>query len=145
MDVLPGLVVLRLTDRVVLDHPFPVGVPLPLWAATLDPDSSDPSGWRRSMWPTVSGGRGWSPDVLHFGDVVEFGSYSDQRWRWFGWYTHHAGEAIVVTGPFSSPGEAWVDGEPARREIIDRALHDYQQSRLHVAVGESSATPHPAR
>jgi hypothetical protein len=83
MDVLPGLVVLRLTDRVVLDHPSPMGVPLPLSAATLDPDSIDPSGWRRSMCPTVSGGRGWTPDVLHFGDVVEFGSYSDLRWRWF--------------------------------------------------------------
>ena len=141
MAVLPGLVVLRVAGRVVVDHPFSAEVPAPLWAATLDPDPTDPSGWRRSMWLAAAGGRGWVVDVLHFGDVVEFGSYQDPRWRWFGWYTHHGGDAIIVTGPFPSPGDAWTDGEPARCEITQRALLDYQQSRLQRLVTDAIGSP----
>src|SRR4051794_23314663 len=51
MDFIPRLVVLRLVNGVVLDHPFDAGARFPLWAATLDADAADPSGWRRSLWP----------------------------------------------------------------------------------------------
>ena len=59
MDSMPRLVVLRLVNGVVLDHPFASDVRFPLWAATLDADASDPFGWRRSLWPVAPGGRGW--------------------------------------------------------------------------------------
>ena len=99
MDVLPGLVVLRFVNGVVVDHPFVDGVPAPWWASTLEPDTGDSSGWRRTLWPSGPGGRGWVPGVLHFGDVIEFGSYADPRWRWFGWFTHRVDDALLVTGP----------------------------------------------
>jgi hypothetical protein len=99
MEVRPGLVVLRFVNGVVVDHPFAPAVPSPWWAGTLEPDPGDWSGWRRTLWPAAPGGRGWVPEVLHFGDVVEFGSYTDPRWRWFGWFTHRVDEAVVVTGP----------------------------------------------
>ena len=139
MDVLPGLVVLRFVNGVVVDHPFVAVVPSPLWAATLEPDTSDQSGWRRTLWPTAPGGRGWVPDVLHFGDVIEFGSHSDPRWRWFGWFTHRVDDAVVVTGPFASPVTAWSDAVPARREIEERALDDYRWARLRHAAGTVSS------
>lgn len=59
MDSMPRLVVLRLVNGVVLDHPFAAEVRFPLWAATLDVDASDPFGWRRSArgpWRRVGGG-----------------------------------------------------------------------------------------
>ena len=134
MDSMPRLVVLRLVNGVVLDHPFAGEVRFPLWAATLDADASDPLGWRRSLWPVAPGGRGWVPQVLHFGDVVEFGSYHDPVQRWFGWYTHHAGDGIIVTGPFASPSDASLDAEPTRREFECRAMLGYQRSRLQAAT-----------
>ncbi|MBI5090147.1 MAG: hypothetical protein HZB15_15135 [Actinobacteria bacterium] len=134
MDSMPRLVVLRLVNGVVLDHPFAGEVRFPLWAATLDADASDPFGWRRSVWPAAPGGRGWVPQVLHFGDVVEFGSYHDPVQRWFGWYTHNAGDGIIVTGPFASPSDALLDAEPTRREFECRAMLDYQRSRLQAAT-----------
>ena len=42
MDSMPRLVVLRLVNGVVLDHPFTAEVRFPLWAATLDADATDP-------------------------------------------------------------------------------------------------------
>ncbi len=105
-----------------------------MWAATLDADVTDPFGWRRSLWPGAPGGRGWVPQVLHFGDVVEFGSYHDPVQRWFGWYTHHAGDGIIVTGPFASPSDASLDAEPTRREFECRAMLDFQRSRLQAAT-----------
>ena len=50
MDSMPRLVVLRLVNGVVLDHPFGGEVRFPLWAATLDADTTDPFGWRREVW-----------------------------------------------------------------------------------------------
>jgi hypothetical protein len=138
VSISPELVVLRLVGDVVLDHPFASQVPLPLWAATLDEDGSDPSGWRRTMWLPVFG-RGWAPQVLHYGDVIEFGSWAASDWRWFGWYTHHGDEAIIVTGPYPSPGDALVDAAEARREVAERTLSDYQRTRLDVAASETSS------
>jgi hypothetical protein len=137
MDVLPGLVVLRFVNGVVVDHPFVDGVPAPWWASTLEPDSGDSSGWRRTLWPSGPGGRGWVPGVLHFGDVIEFGSYADPRWRWFGWFTHRVDDALLVTGPFGLPSDAWSDAAPARGEIVERAMADYRVLRLRHAAGDT--------
>jgi hypothetical protein len=136
MDVLPGLVVLRFVNGVVVDHPFVADVPAPWWASTMEPDAGDPSGWRRTLWPSGPDGRGWVPGVLHFGDVIEFGSYADPRWRWFGWFTHRVDDALLVTGPFPSPSDAWSDAAPARDEITERALADYRGARLRLAADE---------
>lgn len=149
MSISPELVVLRLVGDVVVDHPFTSRVLLPLWAATLDEDGSDASGWRRTMWPPASG-RGWAPQVLHYGDVIEFGSWAAPDSRWFGWYTHHGDEAIIVTGPYPSPGDALEDAAVARRELAERTLSDYQRSRLDAAATETSSANlveprHPAR
>jgi hypothetical protein len=137
MGVCPALVVLRVVGDVVIDHPFSAAVPVPLWAATLDEDTNAPSGWRRTMW--ASAPRGWRPQLLHLGDVIEFGSWVDPSWRWFGWHTHHAGDALVVTGPYRGPADAFVDARVARREVVERALRSYRYDRLQTATLEPDA------
>jgi hypothetical protein len=114
-----ALVVLRLVNGVVLDHPFAAEVRFPLWAATLDVDAPDPFGWRRSLWPGAPGGRGWVPQVLHFGDVVEFGSYHDPVQRWFGWYTHHAGDGITGRSHRRATLR-WMPSRPAASSSVGR-------------------------
>jgi hypothetical protein len=143
MNRSPELVVLRVVGGVVIDHPFSAAVPVPLWAATFDEDRNEPSGWRRTMWAPAP--RGWSPQGLHLGDVIEFGSWADPRWRWCGWHTHHGGEAIIITGPYPGPAEALVDAAVARREVVERALRSYQRERLETATLEPQGHPSPRR
>lgn len=143
----PELVVLRVVGSTLLDHPFGPEAPWPVWAAGLERDDNAPdgAGWRRTLWPAAHGGRGWLVPVVHVGDVIEFGSWPAPAWRWFGWYTHHAegSGAIVVTGPFASPGDALADGQQARDELADRVLADYRHHRLTLAAGDVDTAPGP--
>ena len=51
--------------------------------------------------------------------------------------------AIVVTGPFASPGDALADGQQARDELADRVLADYRHHRLTLAAGDVDTAPGP--
>jgi hypothetical protein len=123
-------------DGVVVDHPFDSTVSYPLWAATMERDAGDPTGWHRIMWaPRRS--RGFIIGLLHFGDIVEFGAYRDPyRYRWYGWYTDHGVDAVILTGGYRSPADAEHDALAARRDFADRTLDTYRQHQLRRAVDD---------
>lgn len=136
-ELMPALRVLRYVGGVLIDHPL-TDVDGLLWAGTLETDPVDPSGWRRTLWATGPGGRGWLVATLHVGDVVEFGSYANPSRRWFGWHAHYSADsgAIVVCGPYPTPAEAQADGAGARAELADRALEEYRLARLEHALAD---------
>jgi hypothetical protein len=136
-EQMPALQVLRYVGGVLIDHPL-IDHAGPQWAGTLEPDRAEPSGWRRTSWAAGPGGRGWLVATLHVGDVVEFGSFDEPSHRWFGWHAHYSADngAIVLCGPYPTPGEALVDGSEARAELTNRALDEYRSARLEHALAD---------
>lgn len=130
-DPMPELTVLRFVGGVLIDQPMPDAAH-PLWAGTLERDVAASPGWRRTVWPSGPGGRGWEVATLHVGDVIEFGSHADRAQRWFGYHAHYSAEngALVVCGPYATPEEAERAGRDLRADLDARALDEYQRARL---------------
>ncbi len=93
------------------------------WASTLW--LATPGQWSRLMW--VQGERGWMlPNTLMSGDVVEFGVTPLDKHRrpvardttlWYGWLQHATDRAIVVHGPYPTPGDALTAARPLIDEV----------------------------
>ena len=130
-DPMPELTVLRFVGGVLIDQPMP-GAAHPLWAGTLERDVAASSGWRRTVWRSGPGGRGWEVATLHVGDVIEFGSHADPAQRWFGYHAHYSAEngALVVCGPYAAPEDAERAGRDLRDDLDARALDEYRRARL---------------
>ncbi len=95
------------------------------WAATVWPDPLAGDGWAHLLWPP--GERGWQlPFTLAIGDVVEFGITSadpdGQPMRahthcWYGWLDHATTLALIVHGPYPTPGSAHCGARPVIDEV----------------------------
>jgi hypothetical protein len=93
------------------------------WVATRWPDPHAAGGWAALTWR--DGERGVViPGTLAVGDVVEFGIAAHDRSgriaamaRWFGHINYATDLALVVTGPFPHPQDAWDAGQRLVDEI----------------------------
>jgi hypothetical protein len=109
----------------VLDVPLRPPPGAQLWAATLWPDHTQPSGWTRRRWPAGPTGRGLVPAALELADIVEFGAaLPERRGRtgrrqptdvtcWYGYTEAITPDSLTLRGPYPGPHQAHAAAQQA--------------------------------
>ena len=128
--------VLRRHGNILLDTPITSLDGSRVWAATLTIDHT--GHWRRSQWRQHA--RGLEPVIVHYGDVIEFGTGTGPSAAWYGYLTDTTPDAVIITGPDPTAVDAYRCGQDALRRWQGTRLASHGERTLRI----ESPTPKPS-